>query len=770
MKNFIWPNVLAMLILLVSSLPARLLTSSKPDLDPTPDRLYVDVLANGNGSGTSWDDALTDLQTALDQAGMGTEIWVAYGWYLPTQNSDRSASFHLKNGVKIYGGFLGYEASLDQRVKGLVPSTLSGDIGTILVSDDNSYHVVDGSGTDTSALLDGFTISDGAASDYAGGMLLLNGSPTLVDITFTNNRVTGPASRGAGAGLYNQGGSPSLRDVAFEQNSVSGVDVAQGGGMYSQGGSPKLINVSFRENTADSGFGGGLYIQDGNPSLFNLLFESNHATQGGGIYNSNVNTSLINPTLSKNSAVQGGGMYNESGTLQISNAIFWANTSAQGSQIYNLDASSTIQSSLIQDGCPAGITCLAPILDVDPQFVDPAEGDLRLTYSSPAIDAGDNAPLASTMTSDIGGHLRKVDVTSVPDSGNGTAPIVDLGAYETPPERIYVKKGATGSDSGLSWQDAFIELRDAMSWTIPGVEVWVASGVYTPNTSSSGMITFLLNSGVHIYGGFAGNETSLEQRDWMANETVLSGDLVGENDRIIWILNILTTSRANESGIFDGFTLTKSYESAIRNIGGSPTLRNLIVRDNLANEGAGMYNRDGNPNLTNILFYNNRASNPYGASGGGMYNENGSPRLTNVVFWANTLEAYGLQAYGAGMYSIGGSPVLTNVTFYANEIHNGDPLYSFGAGLYNYYGIPTLNNCIFWGNIAEANAQIYNINTQATIRNSLVQDSGGSGENWDPAIGVDGGGNIDADPQFLVSPDGMLQLSPFSVAIDAGDN
>ena len=267
MKYHIWPNFLAMLVLMISGFPLGRV------------RLYVNAYSEGDGSGTSWEDAITDLQTALDQAEEGIEIWVAYGSYTPTQNGDRSASFHLKNGVKIYGGFFGDETSLDQRVKGLIPSILSGNIGSIFMTDDNSYHVVNGSDTDSSALLDGFTISDGTASDYGAGMVLINGSPTLVDVTFTNNQVTGPAEIGAGAGLYSQGGSPSLREVTFEQNSISGVDIAQGGGMYSQGGSPILVDVAFRENTAASGSGGGLYIQDGSPSLFNLLFERCAANQ-----------------------------------------------------------------------------------------------------------------------------------------------------------------------------------------------------------------------------------------------------------------------------------------------------------------------------------------------------------------------------------------------------------------------------------------------------------------------------------------------------------
>jgi len=805
MKNHIWPNFLAMLVLLISGFPLGRVPDSKAASGPTLQRLYVVSYAESNGSGASWDDPLLDLQPALDQAEEGTEIWVSLGVYKPTQDGDRSASFHLKNGVKIYGGFFGTETTVDQRVPGLEPSILSGDIGVPEDPTDNSFHVVDGSGTDSSTVLDGFTISAGTANDYGAGMVLIDGSPTLVDVTFTNNQVTGPANQGAGAGLYNQGGSPSLSGVAFEGNSVSGVDVALGGGMYNQSGSPvlrdvslrgnlltasgndtpsgtrggglytldgspSLVNVAFRENRADSGFGGGLYIQDGSPTLIDMLFAGNDAQYGGGLYNANTDASLVNLTLYNNGAVQGGGLYNQSGTLQISNSIFWANTGVVGAQIYNLDANSTIQFSLIQNGCPASITCqdLAP--EFDPMFFDPAGGDFRLTYNSLAIDAGDNTALPEWVTKDLAGYWRKADVASFLDLGKGSAPIVDLGAYEAPPQRIYVNQAASGTGSGLSWQDAFRELRDAMGWTIPGVDVWVASGVYKPtNNYIDSLADFQLANGVQLYGGFAGGETSLEQRDWIVNETILSGDLSEYAGWEAYTSHVLTTSGTDASALIDGFTISKSYASGIYNIGGSPRLKNLIVRDNQNHTGAGMYSEDGNPTLTNVLFYNNYASSLFGAEGGGMFNGHGSPRLTNVVFWANKLNSAGLSV-GAGMYSVGGSPVLTNVTFYANQIVMSHKSEDFGSGFYNKDGNPILNNCIFWGNIAETANQIDSTSTPAIIRNSLVQGSGGSGANWDPALGVDGGGNIDADPQFVVSPEGMLQLSPFSIAIDAGDN
>lgn len=67
--------------------------------------IYVDQSASGGDDGSSWDDAFLDLQDALSGAADGDEIWIAEGTYLPTDGTDRTASFVPPNGVTLYGGF-----------------------------------------------------------------------------------------------------------------------------------------------------------------------------------------------------------------------------------------------------------------------------------------------------------------------------------------------------------------------------------------------------------------------------------------------------------------------------------------------------------------------------------------------------------------------------------------------------------------------------------------------------------------------------------------
>ncbi len=134
--------------------------------------LYVNADAVEAGDGTSWVDAYNDLQDALAVAVAGDQIWVAAGTYVPSATSARDATFQLKSGVGLYGGFAGTEADHKERDPVVNRTILSGDLNgnDRIVStpeglageatrSDNSYHVVTGSGADETAVLDGFTIS-----------------------------------------------------------------------------------------------------------------------------------------------------------------------------------------------------------------------------------------------------------------------------------------------------------------------------------------------------------------------------------------------------------------------------------------------------------------------------------------------------------------------------------------------------------------------------------------------------------------------------------
>ena len=131
---------------------------------------YVDDTAPGLNNGMNWTDAFTDLQTALNSAADGDQIWVAEGIYRPSLETEmgepRSATFAMANCLEIYGGYPNGGGTRDPKT---FISILSGDIGNPGDDSDNSYHVVVAYDVDDTAILDGFTITKGQADgDEAG--------------------------------------------------------------------------------------------------------------------------------------------------------------------------------------------------------------------------------------------------------------------------------------------------------------------------------------------------------------------------------------------------------------------------------------------------------------------------------------------------------------------------------------------------------------------------------------------------------------------------
>ena len=281
------------------------------------------VKAGGNGDCSSWAQAC-ELQTALFIATPGDQIWVAAGTYKPTTSSNRSASFQMKSGVAIYGGFPAEGGDWSSRDWETNTTTLSGDIGTEGDNNDNTYHVISASNVDNTAVLDGFNVTagnalDGSYDSRGGGMNLSSSSPSIRNIKLTNNIAD------FGGGMHNLYSSPSLINVSFSENTAR----YTGGGMANNNSSPTLTNVTFSSNTASiiTGYGGGIWnYNNSNAILDNVSFSSNHANMfGGGMYNESSSPSLTNVTFSGNSSPKGGGVYNYLSNATLTNVTFSGN-------------------------------------------------------------------------------------------------------------------------------------------------------------------------------------------------------------------------------------------------------------------------------------------------------------------------------------------------------------------------------------------------------------------------------------------------------------
>lgn len=444
--------------------------------------IYVDDSAVGADNGTSWTDAYVDMQVALAGAVATDEIQVAQGDYKTTIGTDRNVSFELKNGVTVYGGFAGVgEPDPSARDISLYETILSGDLGTSGDAADNSYTVVNGSGTDYSAVLDGFTVMGGNADDSdpdaddmapvnsGGGMYNNGGNPTVRHCVFKDNF----ANQG-GAGMMNYSSSPVVIDCAFVNNEVTN---GSGGGIINYISNALIQDCRFTGNQADSG-GGGMYNIMGGLTIVNCAFQGNTAFSGGAVYEvlcANVrmincmfsgnksdqvagaagfqesDTVLTNCTFSNNSAPLGGGVVVAHSTTRIPtvvNCILWDNP---GGEIVSISANfPSVTYSNVKGGFPGGGNTAS-----DPMFIDPdgpdntigtMDDNLRLQRSSICVDFGNNEAVpADTFDMDGDGNIvepvpldadrnpRFLDDPAKPDmgyAGSTGLPVVDRGAYE----------------------------------------------------------------------------------------------------------------------------------------------------------------------------------------------------------------------------------------------------------------------------------------------------------------------------------------------------
>ncbi|MEM8859154.1 MAG: choice-of-anchor Q domain-containing protein, partial [Chloroflexota bacterium] len=320
----------------------------------------------------------------------------------------------------------------------------------------------------------------------------------------------------------------------------------------------------------------------------------------------------------------------------------------------------------------------------------------------------------------------------------------------------------------------YSDLQSALTTATAGDEIWVAAGVYTPGNTITD--SFQLVDNVLILGGFDGSETARSERDWRTNQTVLSGDIdgndaVGSSGILTDTANItgtnsyhvVTGSGTSATAVLDGFTVTAGQATGnspnnrgggMVNLTGSPTLTNVYFSGNIASGGGGMFNNSqSSPALTNVSFGYNAAT----FDAGGMFNnDQSSPTLFNVIFHMNTA------ANGGGMFNFADSnPVLTNVTFYGNSAVGTN---ARGGALLNTFSNPTLVNSIIWGNTAPTGANVLNNSSTPAYSYSIVEGSGGN-TSWNSTFGTDGGNNADSDPLL----DSNLHLQTGSPAIDAGN-
>ena len=460
---------------------------------PSPDVVYVNAAATGEGTGYSWENACTTLQDALvvaqslsGNAGFTGEIWVAKGTYYPDEggtatNNDRESTFEMLDGVNVYGGFDGTETARSERDFHNNITVLSGDI--------------DGNDTTDS---DGVTLS---AND-----IVANNANTIVAITFetcvldgftiTGGRANG-ATSSAGGGRLGRAGAVMINTDTTNTPTISNCRLVgnlafQGGATFVHSyGSANFISCDFRGNHGIRGGAG--YFWRSQVTTHNCNFSGNLAVDDGGAIYDDVlesgSTDYLNCTFTGNQALDHSGaialsvtLPNNANTQQIRNTLVWNNLSNApntvsdsipsyanfvftNSSIEHVDLSSTGTNNF--DGTDSAN---APdfIADVDPSSAPTSSGNPILAKSSPGTNSGDSS-LISSLPLDVAGRPREM----------GAA--VDIGAYETD----LVAPVITLLGDGI----IFLEVDDTATFVDPGVSaVDNVDGDISANVSVIGSI------------------------------------------------------------------------------------------------------------------------------------------------------------------------------------------------------------------------------------------------------------------------------------------
>ena len=284
-----------------------------------------------------------------------------------------------------------------------------------------------------------------------------------------------------------------------------------------------------------------------------------------------------------------------------------------------------------------------------------------------------------------------------------------------------------GPWDGKSWATAYQGVQEGLDSTEQaGGEVWVAEGKYHPTDNGNREISFQLKSGVDLYGGFKGAESALDQRDWEANVTMLSGDIGKPGDDSDNCYHVVLG--ANGATI-DGFTITGGNGLGAMGeggpggpggpgagpppqgppgepgAGGLPPIHitpEIVLSGPNPTQGGGILNYQAAPIVRNCIISNNSAG-----KGGGAYsmcNQSGMfrapvaageepdyPTFVNVTFIDNHARGRG----GGAANDLGTHPTYINCSFINNVCDDK------GGGMYNDFGCsPTITSCVFAGNSA----------------------------------------------------------------------
>ncbi len=752
--------------------------------------LYVTPTGAGLRDGTSWSNAMDDLNTAILYSTLCNypQVWVSEGTYYGDNTS--ANAFTTMAGVHVYGGFQGNEPAtynLALRDFDAHPSVLDGMEARRLIYQPTAY-------TSDSSVWDGFLITGGRVTGYnnnGGGVYLRQGG------ILANSIVTNCRSDQYGGGVYTVGGT--LRDCTITADSAY-----EGGGLYLSS-STTVRGCVITANQAS--YYGGAYAS--NTQFFNCLIANNTANNDGGIYVSGCN--MFNCDVVANLSNTSSNL-NYTYSSAFYNTIFWGSRSGSnpqslqqltGSSYYNYFYNCAFENEFPSEGNRTECVIIASSNTghiTSPQFVQPAYGagadhangcDWTLQEGSLLIDRGSTDTTVGIPAYDLAGNPR-------PQNGRG-----DIGCYESPyigitlPEYtdsiVYVTTTGAGLHDGTSWANAMSDINEAITYAILTNihRVWVAQGTYYGDTADAG--AFTLKEGVNLYGGFVGNEPptyGLALRDLAAHPTILDG---GHTNRV---LN--QSSNFNIPTVADGFVIqnglvTNQSGAGVHLLGGG-RLRNCIVQNNvilvtnsISYNGIGVYVDNYNTNISYdtlldhcVVRYNSyqnlrNSGNAY-VYGGGLYAYYTSV-ITNCEIYGNSSYQYGgLYGYYAKIYNtvVSSNQAVQYAGVYLSYSSMYNSVVANNTATSNYGGFSGnsssyLYNSIIWGN--KVNYLPNNVSGNPYVYRTAVEDGYANGTNiLDLTNTNDGTSGTSNYVRFMDPGQSNYRLHPASHCLDYGDS
>lgn len=301
---------------------------------------YVKPTATGTGDGSSWDNASGDLQKMIDELAESApsqtgEVWVAAGTYTPQvqliSGTDYSASFRMRDGISVYGGFEGTETSKLDRDKGAMPWNFTNE--TVLCGAAYANNLSWNSNR--------WTLTSDSRHVVWFAPMPDEGATSFTHVT----TLDGVTIKGG----YAQGGTGLTE---FMTDRGAGVYMSQ---------NAYLQHCIVTENTA-TGNGGGVY-EHGGRVLYSLLYNNNSDADGGAVYMDNAGIVLAS-MLTNNSASNGAGAYLSHNApwaadgqdhpeyLIVSTSVVSNNTSRNNGAIYCDKGGVLLQNTITNNYCP----------------------------------------------------------------------------------------------------------------------------------------------------------------------------------------------------------------------------------------------------------------------------------------------------------------------------------------------------------------------------------------------------------------------------------